>query len=177
MVRSTGPSNAEYLRGLVFEGKQSKVSREETEQLVGQSQRRWLASSRWAAAAQFALAVSLTSSQNDLQRSDIEDENNILMKTKDAVITLQGVLEGKHDKDIDISLHQHHIPREGWWSAFFRIVEGKKPYTPAYDLLCFISIIKYWLFVSGLAVMGRLAHNRLHPLEDDDFEGKSIGWS
>lgn len=129
MVRSTGPSNAEYLRGLVFEGKQSKVSREETEQLIGQSQSRWLASSRWAAAAQFALAVSLTSSQNDLQRSDIEDENNILMKTKEAVITLQGILEGKHDKDIDNSLNQHHIPREGWWSAFFRIVEGKKPYT------------------------------------------------
>ena len=67
------------------------------------------------------------------------------MKTKDAVITLQGVLEGKHDEDIDISLNQHHIPREGWWSALFRIVEG-------------------------LAVMSRLAQNRLHPLEDDDFE-------
>ncbi|XP_050370619.1 ABC transporter C family member 12-like [Argentina anserina] len=146
MVRSTGPSNAEYLRSLVFGGKQDKVNGEQTEQLVGQSQRRWLASSRWAAAAQFALAVSLTSSQNDLQRLDIGDEDDILMKTKEAVITLQGVLEGKHDEDINVSLTQHHIPREGWWSAFFRIVEG-------------------------LAVMGRLAQNRLHPLEDDDFEG------
>ncbi|KAL6197137.1 hypothetical protein ACLB2K_032749 [Fragaria x ananassa] len=145
MVRSTGPSNAQYLRSLVFEGKQNKVNREETEQLVGLSQRRWLASSRWAAAAQFAMALSLTSSQNDLQRLDIGDDDNILMKTKDAVITLQGVLEGKHDEDIDISLNQHHIPREGWWSALFRIVEG-------------------------LAVMSRLAQNRLHPLADDDFE-------
>ncbi|KAL6198463.1 hypothetical protein ACLB2K_028252 [Fragaria x ananassa] len=145
MVRSTGPSNAQYLRSLVFEGKQNKVNGEETEQLVGLSRRRWLASSRWAAAAQFALALSLTSSQNDLQRLDIGDEDNILMKTKDAVITLQGVLEGKHDEDIDISLNHYHIPREGWWSALFRIVEG-------------------------LAVMSRLAQNRLHPLEDDDFE-------
>ncbi|PRQ29587.1 putative xenobiotic-transporting ATPase [Rosa chinensis] len=149
MVRSTGPSNAQYLRSLVFEGKQNKVNRDEAEQLVDQSQRRWVASSRWATAAQFALAVSLTSSQNDLQWLDIGDEDNILMKTKDAVITLRGVLEGKHDKDIDISLNQHHIPGEGWWSAFIRIVEG-------------------------LAVMGRLAQNRFHPFEDDDFEDQYL---
>ncbi|TQD75180.1 hypothetical protein C1H46_039277 [Malus baccata] len=151
MVKSTGPANAEYLRGLVFGGKQNKVVRDQTKQLAGQSQRGWLASSRWAAAAQLALAVSLTSSQNDLRGMDIEDKNNILMKTNDAVITLQGVLEGKHDKDIDDTLNQHHIPREGWWSAFFRVVEG-------------------------MAVMGRLAHNRLQPLEDD-FESKEIDWS
>nr|XP_028966066.1 ABC transporter C family member 2-like [Malus domestica] len=151
MVKSTGPANAEYLRGLVFGGKQNKVVRDQTKQLAGQSQRGWLASSRWAAAAQLALAVSLTSSQNDLRGMDIEDKNNILMKTNDAVITLQGVLEGKHDKDIDDTLNQHHIPREGWWSAFFRVVEG-------------------------MAVMGRLAHNRLQPLEDD-FENKKIDWS
>nr|XP_028966067.1 ABC transporter C family member 1-like [Malus domestica] len=82
---------------------------------------------------------------------DIEDKNNILMKTNDAVITLQGVLEGKHDTEIDDTLNQHHIPREGWWSAFFRVVEG-------------------------MAAMGRLAHNRPHPLEDD-FEDKAIDWS
>ncbi|KAM2799693.1 hypothetical protein COP1_004503 [Malus domestica] len=150
MVKSTGPANAEYLRGLVFGGKQHKLVRDRTEQLAGQSQRGWLASSRWAAAAQLALAVSLTSSQNDLRGMDIEDKNNIIMKTNDAVITLQGVLEGKHDKEIDDTLNQHHIPREGWWSAFFRVVEG-------------------------MAVMGRLAHNRLHPLEDD-FENKEIDW-
>ncbi|KAF9621642.1 hypothetical protein IFM89_025374 [Coptis chinensis] len=67
-------------------------------------QRRWqLASSRWAAAAQFALGASLTSSQNDLQKLEIEDENNIQQKTKDAVITLQGVLEGKHDKGLSMT--------------------------------------------------------------------------
>ncbi|KAM1796358.1 hypothetical protein ACFX11_036606 [Malus domestica] len=61
--------------------------------------KRWLAS--WATASQFAVAVSLTSSQNDLQRLETEDENSILKKTKDAVITLRGVHEGKHDKEID----------------------------------------------------------------------------
>ncbi|XP_050370620.1 LOW QUALITY PROTEIN: ABC transporter C family member 12-like [Argentina anserina] len=150
MVRSTGPSNAQYLHSLVFECEKNKMNIEENKQLVGQSQRRWLASSRWAAAA--ALAISLTSSQNDLQRLDIGDKDNILTKTKDAVITLQGILEGKHDEDIDTSLNQHHIPREGWWSAIFRIFEG-------------------------LAVMSRLSENRLHPYVYDNVEDQSIGWS
>ncbi|PRQ29591.1 putative xenobiotic-transporting ATPase [Rosa chinensis] len=52
---------------LVLDAGQNKVNRDQ--QLVGQSRRRWLASSRWAAAAQFALTVSLASSQSDLQRS------------------------------------------------------------------------------------------------------------
>ena len=43
------------------------------------------------------LVVSLVSSQDDLRRSHIENNNNILQKTKDAIITMQGVLEGKHD--------------------------------------------------------------------------------
>ncbi|XP_022762677.1 ABC transporter C family member 1-like [Durio zibethinus] len=100
---------------------------------------RWQASSRWAAAAQFALAVSLTSSQNDLLRFDIgEDMSNIVQKTEDAVTTQQGVLEGKHDEVIDDMLHQHQVRRDGWWSAFYRIIEG-------------------------LAAMSRLAqHNRLN---------------
>lgn len=98
------------------------MGREENRQLDGQ--RRWLASSRWAAAAQFAVAVSLTSSQNDLQRLEIEDENSILKKTKDAVITLRGVLEGKHDEVIEESLDQYQISRDGWWSALYRMVEG-----------------------------------------------------
>ena len=92
MVQSTGAANAQYLRSLVLGGEgENKMGKGEKKAVDGQ--RRWLASSRWAAAAQFALAVSLTSSQNDLQRLEIEDENSILKKTKDAVITLQGVLE------------------------------------------------------------------------------------
>ncbi|XP_062028456.1 ABC transporter C family member 2-like [Rosa rugosa] len=92
MVQSTGSANAQYLRSLVGEGK-NKFGREDlNKQLYGQ--RRWATSSSspWAAATQLALTVSLTSSQKDLQLLEIEDENNILRKTKDAVITLQGVL-------------------------------------------------------------------------------------
>ncbi|KAL5577348.1 hypothetical protein UlMin_019047 [Ulmus minor] len=123
MVQSTGSANAKYLCSLVLGDEQHKRGREEAEQLVGQ--RRWLASSRWTAAAQYALAVSLTCSQNDLQRLDIEDEKNILVRTKDAVITLQGVLEGKHDKDIEETLDHFQVSRDSWWSALFKIVEGK----------------------------------------------------
>lgn len=122
MVQSTGPANAQYLRSLVFEGKENKSGREETKRQ--DNQRRWLASSHWAAAAQFALAASLTSSQNELQRLDIDNNDNIIGKTKDAVITLQGVLEGKHNKDIDDTLDQYQVPRDRWWSALHRVIEG-----------------------------------------------------
>ncbi|KAL5715506.1 Canalicular multispecific organic anion transporter 1 [Ranunculus cassubicifolius] len=148
MVQSTGPANAQYLRSLVLKGDADKLSREEDTQQEGQT--RWLASSRWAAAAQFALAVSLTSSQNDLQKLEIEDDNNILKKTKDAVITLQGVLEGKHDKDIEDTLNEYQIPRDGWWSSLYKMVEG-------------------------LAMMSRLGHNKLQQF-DYSFEERTINW-
>lgn len=99
-----------------------KSNKEETERQDGR--RRWLASSRWAAAAQFALAVSLTSSQSDLRRLEIEDDNSILKKTKDAVITLQNVLEGKHDATIEETLDLHQVPRDRWWSSLYKVVEG-----------------------------------------------------
>ncbi|XP_052291507.1 ABC transporter C family member 2-like isoform X2 [Citrus sinensis] len=148
MVQSTGAANAQYLRSLVLGGEAENKLREENKQIDGQ--RRWLASSRWAAAAQYALAVSLTSSHNDLQRLEVEDQNNILKKTKDAVVTLQGVLEGKHDKEIEESLNQHEVSTDGWWSALYRMIEG-------------------------LSVMSRLARNRLHQ-SHYDLEERSIDW-
>lgn len=123
MIQSRGPTNAQYLRSLVFGGKENQSSQEETKQLDGQ--RRRLPLSRWAAAAQFALAVSLTSSQDDLQRLYIEDNNNILKKTKDAVIALQGVLEGKHDQVIDETLNQYQVSTDRWWSSLYKIIEGQ----------------------------------------------------
>ncbi|KMT03936.1 hypothetical protein BVRB_8g187450 [Beta vulgaris subsp. vulgaris] len=148
MVQSTGAANAQYLRSLVHRVEEENSSTGDNNRLDGQ--RRWLASSRWAAAAQFALAVSLTSSQNDLQHLEIEDEDNILKKTKDAVITLQGVLEGKHDKAIEETLEQYQVPTDRWWSSLYRVVEG-------------------------LAVMSRLGRSRLHH-PDYNFEDKSIDW-
>lgn len=122
MVQSTGAANAQYLRSLVLGGEAENKLQEENKQIDGQ--RRWLASSRWAAAAQYALAVSLTSSHNDLQRLEVEDQNNILKKTKDAILTLQGVLEGKQDREIEVSLNQHEVSTDGWWSALYRMIEG-----------------------------------------------------
>ncbi|MQL75607.1 hypothetical protein Taro_007977 [Colocasia esculenta] len=148
MVQSTGAANAQYLRSLVFVDGESRASREAAKRR--DDQRRWLASSRWAAAAQFALAVSLSSSQTDLHQLEIEDENSILKKTKDAVITLQNVLEGKHDAVIEETLNQYQVPRERWWSALYKVVEG-------------------------LAVMSRLARNRLQNPELS-FEDRSIDW-
>ncbi|KAM6551936.1 hypothetical protein CsatB_001744 [Cannabis sativa] len=149
MVQSTGAANAQYLRSLVREREDAnRLGREESVRLDGQ--RKWIASSRWTAAAQFALSVSLSSSHNDLQRLEIEDEDNIVKKTKDAVITLQGVLGGKHDKAIEESLDHYQVSRDGWWSALYRVVEG-------------------------LAVMSRLARNRLQNSEFS-FDDRSIDW-
>jgi ABC-type multidrug transport system fused ATPase/permease subunit len=149
MVQSTGTANAEYLRSITLENKRTREANGDDSQPL-EGQRKWQASSRWAAAAQFALAVSLTSSHNDLQSLEIEDDNSILKKTKDAVVTLRSVLEGKHDKEIEDSLNQSDISRERWWPSLYKMVEG-------------------------LAVMSRLARNRMqHP--DYNLEGKSFDW-
>ncbi|KAL3643736.1 Canalicular multispecific organic anion transporter 1 [Castilleja foliolosa] len=146
MVQSTGSANAEYLRSLVVRD-DSDGKRETEKQLDGQ--RRWIASSRWAAAAQFALAVSLTSSQNDLLQLEVSSEDGILKKTRDAVITLQGVLEGKHNKEIEENLDRHQISGDRWWSSLYKMIEG-------------------------LAVMSRLARNKLQ--HGDSFEDRTIDW-
>ena len=125
MLQSTGPANAQYLRSLALGGEgENRSGREENRHL--DRRRKWLVSSRWSAAAQFALAVSLTSSQNDLTCLEIEDESSFLKKTRDAVLTLQGVLEGKHDKTIEESLDQYQMSKDGWWSALYKMVEGTK---------------------------------------------------
>ncbi|KAH0451594.1 hypothetical protein IEQ34_018893 [Dendrobium chrysotoxum] len=144
MVQSTGAANAQYLRSLVF----AKSNMEEIRRQDGQ--RKWLASSRWAVAAQLALAVSLTSSHNDLKSLEVMDDNNILKKTKDAVITLQSVLEGKHDDEIDSSLNQYQVSKERWWSSLYK-------------------------FIEGLAMMSRLARSR-HQHPNFSFEDKSLDW-
>ncbi|MFS7931642.1 putative ABC-type xenobiotic transporter [Helianthus anomalus] len=145
MVQSTGSANAQYLRDLAFGAEGDK-----TEIAAIDGQKRWLASTRWAAAVQFTLSSNLTASQNDLVQMEIEDDNNILKKTKDAVVTLQGVLQGQHDKDIDESLEQAQLPRERWWSTLYKVVEG-------------------------LSVMGRLGRYKLQ-LSDYGIKNEVIDW-
>ena len=85
----------------------------------------WNASARWAVATQFALALSLTSSQQDLQAiAEGGNDNYILQETRNAAQILQVVLQGKHDTAIEEELVQHQVPRENWWSALFKVVEG-----------------------------------------------------
>ncbi|KAJ9565724.1 hypothetical protein OSB04_001690 [Centaurea solstitialis] len=145
MVQSTGAANAQYLRGLAFGAEGEKA-----EKAAIDGQRRWLATSRWAAAAQFALAANLTSSQNDLVHMEFEDDNNILKKTKDAVVTLQGVLKGEHDKEIEETLDRSHVPRERWWSALYKVVES-------------------------LSMMSKLGRNKLQQSEYD-LKDETIDW-
>ncbi|KAI4303677.1 hypothetical protein MLD38_039277 [Melastoma candidum] len=147
MVQSTGHANAEYLRGLAL---QSKINRSEAENGNMDNRRTWLASSYWAAAANYALAVSLSSNEAvQMSLADVDDDN-IVKKTRDAIVTLRGVLEGKHNHDIDTTLSLYQVPRDSWWSAFYKMVEG-------------------------LAAMSRLANGRLDGIEEQEL-GDSSDW-
>ncbi|KAJ7947402.1 ABC transporter C family member 2-like [Quillaja saponaria] len=147
MVQSTGPANAQYLCSLVFEGKVNNSGQNNKEL---ESKMRGLAYTHWTSAAQFALGLTLSSSENDLQMSVIGDENNILKKTKDAVITLQGVLEGKHDEVIEETLKAIQVSTDRWWSTLYKIIEG-------------------------LGIMNWLSHDR-HQQLGFDSEERSLDW-
>ncbi|XP_047332545.1 ABC transporter C family member 12-like isoform X2 [Impatiens glandulifera] len=110
MVQSTGDANAEYLRTLALRSSKDIINS--------------VASSRWAAAAKFALISNLTSSHNSLQPFLVNDENNIFKRTKDAVTTIQEVLEGNHNEVINTTLEDHQLPTDGWWSSLYKVIRG-----------------------------------------------------
>ncbi|EPS64314.1 hypothetical protein M569_10464 [Genlisea aurea] len=146
MVQSTGAANAEYLRSLVL-----KPEQHDSEPEGDIQQRRWLASSRWADATQFALAMSLSSSHNDLQLGITQVEDGIIKKTKDAVITIQQILEGKHNKEIEDDLEKYQVSQDRWWSSLYRLIEG-------------------------LAIMSRLARSNKLYHSNDFEERRTIDW-
>ncbi|CAL5411675.1 unnamed protein product [Camellia sinensis] len=106
MIQSIGAANAQYLRSLVLGGGEGE-NKSEGEEIFNGQQRRLVASSHWAAAVQFALNVNMASSLLQPSLEMIEDENNIVKKTKDAVVTLHEVLQGKHDEVIEKALDQY----------------------------------------------------------------------
>ncbi|EYU19134.1 hypothetical protein MIMGU_mgv1a014294mg [Erythranthe guttata] len=150
MVQSTGPANAEYLRGLVVRKDSEKKNMFEKRGVSFNGETRWLLSSRWNAATQYALGLNLASSVKDLEVFGSEDENNVINKTKDAIVVLQDVLTGKHDRVIEETLDQFDVPRYGWWSAFYRVVEG-------------------------LAEMSRLGRNGYQQLENGSEDDREFG--
>ncbi|KAF3630122.1 hypothetical protein FXO38_27335 [Capsicum annuum] len=77
----------------------------------------------------------------DSGQLEIEDEDNILKKTKNTVITLQGVLEGKHDKDIEETLDHYQVSKDRCWSSLYKMVEAKHPaYTTARNVVRPVSV-------------------------------------
>ena len=89
MVRSTGPANARYLQRIAMGDidRSEEIEKDAIAQKVS-----WEATSRWARAAQWALAMSLASSQNDLTAvCNGEGEETILEFTRDATRTLHQV--------------------------------------------------------------------------------------
>jgi hypothetical protein len=121
MVQSTGPANAAYLRSLVFDKKENNSNEYDKE---SENRLRQSGSTNWAAATQFAIASSLSSLHQHLQSPNSKDNKDILNRTKDAVITFQEVLEGKHDETIEETLTQYHVPKGIWWSTLYKVIEG-----------------------------------------------------
>ncbi|XP_060198228.1 ABC transporter C family member 12-like isoform X5 [Lycium barbarum] len=146
IVRRTGAANAQYLRNLVLNGERDQTFMEEELMHINRK-RRWEVSSQWNVAAQHALATNISASLDDFQVMECQDRNNILHATKQAVVTLKDVLEGKHDKAIEEKLSCSKVPRERWWSSLVRVIEG-------------------------LAVMSRLTPEKV-PLLGDALEERS----
>nr|GMD06436.1 ABC transporter C family member 12-like isoform X1 [Ipomoea batatas] len=97
MVLSTGAANAQYLRSLVLEGKQ--IQKKQNPIYVNEMRRFFVF---------FPIGTDAYS----------------LRKPEDAVVTLQGVLEGKHDEVIEEVLDHCEVPQQRWWSSLLRIIEG-----------------------------------------------------
>ncbi|XP_024373624.1 ABC transporter C family member 2 [Physcomitrium patens] len=145
MVRSTGAANARYLQRIARGDvdRMAEIEKDATTQKV-----KWEATSRWARAAQWALAMSLTTYQNDLSSACVDGEETILEVTRDATRTLHQVLVGQHDTSIREALLQRQATEEGWWSALTRVLEG-------------------------FALMGREARNRISHNQDRE----AFDWS
>ena len=137
--------NEKWSQSLVFGSGEERSRREEIK--LQDIQRRWVASNRWAEAAQFALARSLTSSHSDLLVLEAAEGNNILRRTKDAVITLQSVLEGKHNTEIDETLNQFQVPADRWWSSLYKVIEGMVVSIHTHFLLNFDSFLSVMLWL------------------------------
>ena len=97
-----------------------------SEQLKSEDQNpSWGVSSKWAAAAQWALAVSMSSSLKALEEvTKIDADDTILEEARNAVKTLHDILHGQHDDTIAEELSRRQVPRERWWSALMRMIEG-----------------------------------------------------
>eukprot|EP00246_Nothoceros_aenigmaticus_P008219 TRINITY_DN22766_c0_g1_i1.p1 TRINITY_DN22766_c0_g1~~TRINITY_DN22766_c0_g1_i1.p1 ORF type:complete len:453 (-),score=83.72 TRINITY_DN22766_c0_g1_i1:323-1561(-) len=126
MVRSTGAANARYLQQLVLEALEDKRDLD-SEGKRGHDRDHQLTSSRWQTAAKWALAMSLTNSNQDLKAFCEAGEgkpDTILERTRNATQLLQEILVREHDNEIKEELERRGISEEQWWAALLRVVEG-----------------------------------------------------
>ncbi|CAI5992008.1 unnamed protein product [Closterium sp. NIES-64] len=143
MVRSTGPQTAKYLRSVAL-GEVALADELAGRAAVQEKQMaREAAKWRWATAAQWALALTLTSSQRDLQAmcNDSEGEEGesnalvavtqpptfqrgVLEETRDAAQVLQAVLSGQRSEEISSALTRRQLSEDKWWTAVSRVVQG-----------------------------------------------------
>ncbi|CAI5459587.1 unnamed protein product [Closterium sp. Yama58-4] len=107
MVRSTGPQTAKYLRsvalGEVALADELAGRAAAQEKQMAHEAAKW----RWATAAQWALALTLTSSQRDLQVG--ATERGVLEETRDAAQVLQAVLSGQRSEEISSALTRRQL--------------------------------------------------------------------
>jgi hypothetical protein len=100
------------------------MSEEPKRRLIEVEKPSWGVSAKWAAAAKWALAMSLSSSLRELEVAETPDEHTILEEARQAVKTLQDILQGQYDDTIAEELSRRQVPRERWWSALMQVIEG-----------------------------------------------------
>lgn len=127
MVASTGAANARYLQKIAMGEVDVK---DEVSEAAAEERKKWAkqaAVARWSNATKWALSMTLSTSQRELQSladSHMEDEDTILDHVKDASLVLQQVLAGERSAEISQALQQAGVPEDRWWRAFLRVVEG-----------------------------------------------------
>lgn len=98
----------------------------EREENASLERRSLAASAKWASAARWALALSLTGSHQELDAicQSETPRSTVLNRTRDAAHTLQEVLLGHHDDAIDEELKERQVSKDRWWFSLLRVVEG-----------------------------------------------------
>ncbi|CAI5503205.1 unnamed protein product, partial [Closterium sp. Naga37s-1] len=148
MALDTGPQTAKYLRSVALGG--VALADELAGRAAAQEKQmaREAAKWRWATAAQWALALTLTSSQRDLQVGALEAmcndsegeegengalvavtqpptfQRGVLEETRDASQVLQAVLSGQRSEEISSALTRRQLSEDKWWTVVSRVVQG-----------------------------------------------------
>ena len=56
---------------------------------------------------------------------EVDGNPSILERVRDATITLQAVLSGKHDEEVQLALREVGVEESTWWTALRKVIQGE----------------------------------------------------